>query len=76
LSLLLPSDILKVVHHGSKYSSSADFLEGVGAEVAVISVGEDNAYGHPAQETLDRLAAVGAVIAEALAHELFYHIRL
>ena len=72
----MPSDILKVAHHGNKYSSSADFLEGVGAEAAVISIGKNNAYGHPAQETLDRLAAAGAVIVEALAHELFYRIRL
>jgi competence protein ComEC len=58
----LPADVLKVAHHGSQYSSSAAFLEAVGAEVAVISVGADNPYEYPAQETLDRLQAAGAQI--------------
>ena len=40
--------------HGSKYSSSEDFLESVGGEYAVISTGY-NTYGHPAEETLERL---------------------
>jgi beta-lactamase superfamily II metal-dependent hydrolase len=53
--------ILKVAHHGGKYSSSAAFLEAVGAELAVISVGAaSNPYGYPAQETLDSLRAAGA----------------
>ncbi len=56
----LPADVLKVAHHGSKYSSSAAFLEVVEAEAAVISVGANNPYGHPAPETLDRLEAAGA----------------
>jgi len=52
--------VLKVSHHGSRYSSGAPFLGAVGAELAIISVGADNPYGHPAQETLDRLTAAGA----------------
>jgi len=50
-------DILKVGHHGSKYSSSLEFLSRVNASVAVISVGE-NSYGHPTAEVLDRLSVV------------------
>ena len=48
------TDILKVGHHGSKYSTGTDFLSYICAESAVISVGE-NSYGHPSDDTLDRL---------------------
>jgi beta-lactamase superfamily II metal-dependent hydrolase len=58
---LLDSDLLKVAHHGSQYSSSAEFLQAVNPAQAVISVGL-NPYGHPAPETLARLAAVGAQV--------------
>jgi competence protein ComEC len=51
----LKSEVLKVSHHGSKYSSSNELLEKVAPKDAVISVGKNNRYGHPAQETLDRL---------------------
>ncbi|MEG2699565.1 MAG: DNA internalization-related competence protein ComEC/Rec2 [Hungatella sp.] len=47
--------ILKVAHHGSKYSSRADFLQSVNPVLAVISCGEDNTYGHPHPETMKRL---------------------
>lgn len=53
--------VLKVAHHGSKYSSDIRFLRAVQPEIAAIGVGR-NSYGHPAQETLDRLAAVGAKV--------------
>lgn len=51
----LAADILKVGHHGSRFSSSTSFLKEVGAEWSLISVGRNSAHGHPAQEALDRL---------------------
>lgn len=55
--LNLSADILKVSHHGSKYASAEDYLERVKPKVAIISCGEWNRYGHPAQVVLDRLKA-------------------
>ncbi len=55
-------DLLKVAHHGSKNATSAQMLEQTTPEVALISVGAHNSYGHPTQRVLDDLAAVGADI--------------
>lgn len=52
--------ILKVAHHGSKYATSQDFVDRVKPEVAIISCGEWNRYGHPSQVVLDRLRAANA----------------
>ncbi len=49
-------DFLKVAHHGSKNSSSDEFLDAVSPDEAIISVGANNSYGHPTDETLQRLA--------------------
>lgn len=54
--------VLKVAHHGSKYSSIAEILEQISPRVAVISCGEDNSYGHPHEETLKRLEEAGSMI--------------
>ena len=58
----LQSQILKVGHHGSRTSTSSTFLSKVNPEVAVISVGADNSYGHPTPETLQRLSGAGAKV--------------
>jgi len=51
----LSSTVLKVAHHGSSTSSSAGFLTVVYPCLAVISVGEDNTFGHPREEVIARL---------------------
>ncbi len=51
-------DILKVGHHGSKNSSSKSFIDKVRPDIALISSGKGNKYGHPAKEALERLASV------------------
>jgi competence protein ComEC len=60
--LSLKSRILKVAHHGSKYATSQDFLDRVKPEVAIVSCGEWNRYGHPSQLVLDRLKSMNAKI--------------
>ncbi|MBR5337097.1 MAG: DNA internalization-related competence protein ComEC/Rec2 [Lachnospiraceae bacterium] len=60
--LLEDVDILKVAHHGSKYSTTEEFLRNITPEIAIISCGKKNSYGHPHKETLDRLAAAGCKI--------------
>lgn len=58
----LKADVLKVGHHGSTSSTSDEFLQSVSPEYAVICVGVGNTYGHPHQETLDKLDAAGVTI--------------
>jgi competence protein ComEC len=53
----LTSRVIKIAHHGSKYASSGDFLNRVKPEVAIVSCGAWNRYGHPSQAVLDRLKA-------------------
>ncbi|MFC1662662.1 ComEC/Rec2 family competence protein [Patescibacteria group bacterium] len=55
LELNLASEVLKIGHHGSKYSSSRAFIEAVSPDYAVIQSGEDNSFDHPHEETLDVL---------------------
>jgi competence protein ComEC len=58
----LHADVLKVGHHGSAYSSSPAFIRAVSPTYAIVSVGRENVFGHPAASTLATLAAVGAQI--------------
>ncbi|MBQ6808387.1 MAG: MBL fold metallo-hydrolase [Firmicutes bacterium] len=58
----LAADLLKVGHHGSETSSSQAFLDAVSPKIAVISCGEDNEYGHPHADTLNRLQALGVTV--------------
>lgn len=55
----ISAEVLKVGHHGSTSSTSAGFLSRIDPEIAIISVGADNTYGHPAPETVSRLQAAG-----------------
>jgi competence protein ComEC len=56
----LTATVLKVAHHGSKYATTQDFVGRVKPAVAIVSCGEWNRYGHPAQAVLDRLRAASA----------------
>lgn len=58
----LNSDVLKIAHHGSTTSSSLDFLKSVSPSVAIISVGTDNKYNHPATTTIENLKNINSTI--------------
>jgi competence protein ComEC len=58
----LRADVLKVGHHGSAYGSSRAFIAAVAPREAVISVGRNNLFGHPADSTLATLQAEGAIV--------------
>ena len=55
-------ELLVAGHHGSKNASCPELLEALQPETVFISVGKDNAYGHPAEETLSRFAGIGAAV--------------
>ena len=54
--------VLKVAHHGSGNSTSTKLLAEISPQIAVISCGENNPYGHPHEETLERLEEAGAKV--------------
>lgn len=58
----LHCQVLKAGHHGSRGSTGEQYLHFVQPEYAIISAGKNNSYGHPHQETLDRLQKVGAKV--------------
>lgn len=56
----LRARVLKVAHHGSQHSSTAAFLRAVAPQIAIISAGASNRYGHPEADAVDRLQTTGA----------------
>ncbi|PLX25704.1 hypothetical protein C0580_01855 [Candidatus Parcubacteria bacterium] len=78
----LESEVLKVGHHGSKYSSSDIFLSQVKPQLCIIQSGEDNKFGHPHKEAVARLESVGCKVKNTQnlgtislktdGHELYY----
>ena len=61
-SNILNSTILKVAHHGSKSSSTQNFIEKVKPKIALIGVGENNTFGHPNEGVIERLKKINAKI--------------
>ncbi len=58
----LKSDVLKVGHHGSQYSTHAQFLKKINPKYAIIQVGKNNSYSHPKDVTIRKLEKIGAKI--------------
>ena len=58
----LKSTILKVPHHGSKTSSTADFLNKIKPQIALIGVGQNNKFGHPSEGTIKKLEQINTKI--------------
>ncbi len=59
---VLKSDILKVAHHGSKTSSTQEFIKKVQPKISLIGVGQNNKFGHPSYSTLENLKKIGSII--------------
>ena len=55
---LLKATVMKVPHHGSKTSSTQEFLEAVNSSFALIGVGKNNTFGHPNDEVIGRLKSL------------------
>jgi competence protein ComEC len=55
-------DLIKIGHHGSSYSSLESFIQEVSPKFAIISVGNNNQYGHPSEKTLETLKKYGVEI--------------
>ncbi len=59
---LLDVDLLKVAHHGSKYSTTQGFVEAVSPEIAVVSASAENSFGHPAPSVMERLKEADCLV--------------
>ncbi len=62
LNYNLKSSVLKISHHGSKTSTSQEFLNKVNPKIALIGVGKDNKFGHPSQEILEKISKLNCKI--------------
>ena len=68
----LKADVLKVAHHGSRYSSTPEFIQAVSPLWAVISCGAGNSYGHPHEETLAALGSAQILRTDQLGTIVFH----
>ena len=59
---ILNSAVLKAGHHGSKTSSTQNFIEAVNPQIVLIGVGENNKFGHPNESVIERLELLGSKI--------------